>query len=96
MTEIFKVKTRITPELMKGVFEFTDVLYNLRSQSKWNLRIRCTERYGIETASSVGRKKWDKVSTEIKYSNSLEEFKVRIKSCPCKICKLFIKHVSYP
>ena len=39
MTEIFKVKTRIAPELMKGVFEFTDVSYNLRNQSKCNCGI---------------------------------------------------------
>ena len=100
MTEIFKVKTGIAPELMKGVFEFTDVPYNLRNQSKCNRSIPCTERYGIETASSIGPKLWDKASTEIKNSKSLEEFKVRIKSwvpknCPCKICKLFIKHVGY-
>ena len=34
MTEIFKVKTGIAPELMKGVFESADVPYNLRNQSK--------------------------------------------------------------
>ena len=28
MIEIFKVKTGIAPELMKGVFEFADVPYN--------------------------------------------------------------------
>ena len=32
MTEIFKVKTGIALELMKGVFEFTDVPYNLRNK----------------------------------------------------------------
>ena len=42
MTEIFKVKTGIAPELMKGVFEFTDVPYNLRNQSKCNCSIPCT------------------------------------------------------
>ena len=30
MTEIFKVKTGIAPELMKRVFKFADVPYNLR------------------------------------------------------------------
>ena len=48
-------------------------------------------------ASSLSLKLWDKVPTEIKNSKSLEEFKARIescilKNCPCKICKLFIKH----
>ena len=85
---------------MKGVFEFVDVPDNLRNQSKCSLSIPCTERYGIETASSIGLKLWNKVSTEIKNSKSLKEFKAGIKSwvpknCPCKICKLFIKHVGY-
>ena len=66
ITEILKVKTRIAPELMKGVFEFTYVPYNLRNQSKCNRSIPCTESYGIETASSIGPKLWDKVLTEIR------------------------------
>ena len=80
MTEIFKVKTRIASELMNRVFEFADVPYNLRSHSKCNHSIPCTERYSIETASFVGLKLWGKVPTEIKTSKSLEEFKAQIKS----------------
>ena len=34
MTEIFKVKTGIVPQLMKSVFEFADVPNNLRNQSE--------------------------------------------------------------
>ena len=80
MTKIFKVKTGIAPELMKSVFEFADVPYILTNQSKWSRSIPCTERYGIEAASSIGPKLWDKVPTEIKYSKSFEEFKARTKS----------------
>ena len=55
MTETFKVKTGIAPELMKDTFEFADVPYNLRSQSKCRCNIPCSERYGIETAyRSIG------------------------------------------
>ena len=74
MTELFKVKTGVASELMKGVFEFTYVPYNLSNQSKFNRSIPCTESYGIETASSAGPNLWDKVPTEIKNSKSLEEF----------------------
>ena len=100
MIEIFKVKTGTALELMKGVFEFANVPYNLRNQSKCSRSIPFTERCGIETASSIGPKLWDKVPIEIKNSKSLEESKARIKSwvpknCSCKICKLFIKHVGY-
>ena len=63
MTKTFKVKTEIVPELMKGVFEFADVPYNLRNQSKCNRSIPCTKRYGIETTSSIGPKLYNKVLT---------------------------------
>ena len=56
ITEIFKVKTGIAPELMKNVFEFADVHYNRTNQSTCNRSISCTERYDIETASSIGPK----------------------------------------
>ena len=102
MTEIFKVKTGIALELMKVVFEFTDVPYNLRNKCKCSHRIPCTGRYGIETASSTGPKLWEKVSTEIKNSKYLDEFKARIKgwvlkNCPCKICIVIVlaRYVNY-
>ena len=80
MTEIFKVETGIALELMIGVFEFAGVPYNLRNQCKCSRSIPCTEKYGIETTSSIGLKLWDEVYTKIKNSKSLEEFKARIKS----------------
>ena len=76
MTEIFKVKTGIATELMKVVFELIDAAYNLRNQSNCSRSIPCTERHGIEMASSIGPKLWDKAPTEIKNSKSLVEFKV--------------------
>ena len=39
---------------MKSAFEFADVHYNLRNQSKCDHNILCTERYGIETVYSIG------------------------------------------
>ena len=100
MTEILKVKSGIGLELMKDVFEFAGVPYHLKNQSKCSCGIPCTKKYGIETAFSIGPKLWDKVPSELKNSVSLEEFKARIKSwvpksCPCKICTVFIKHVGY-
>ena len=53
ITEIFKVKTGIALELMKDAFEFVDVSYNLKNQSKCRRSIPRTEKYSIETASSV-------------------------------------------
>ena len=61
---------------MKRVFEFFDVPYNLRNQCKCNCSIPYTERYGIETASSICPKLWDRVPTEIKkIPNTLRNLK---------------------
>ena len=80
MTGIFQVKAGIAPELMKSVFEFADIPYNLRCQSKFSRGIPCIETYGIEAAPSLGPKLWVKVPTEIKNSKHPEQFKSRIKS----------------
>ena len=67
-------------ESSKDVFEFSNVSYNLRNQSKCRRNIPWTERYGIEMVSSIGPKLREKAPTEIKNSKSLEEFKARVKS----------------
>ena len=91
MTEIFKVKTEMAPELVKGVFEFNDVPHNL-NQSKCNCSIPCTEMYRIETASSIGPKLQDKVPAEVKNTKCLEEFKVGIKSWVPKT--VFVRYIN--
>ena len=63
---------------MKGVFEIADLPYNLRNQSNCNSSIPCTVRYGIETASSIGSKLWDKVPIEIKNSKSNSNSKFQL------------------
>ena len=70
MTAIFRVKTGIAPELMKGVFEFLDLPYNLRNQSKCSRSIPCTEKYGTETPSSMGQSSYRK----LKKTNLLRNF----------------------
>ena len=64
MTEIFKAKTGIAQELMKGVFEFTDVPYNLRNLSKCN-RSRM---------ASVTSKLWSKTMGQGSHRN--EKFQI--------------------
>ena len=51
VTEIFKVKNGLLPELMNEVFEFIERPYSLRTTSHFRSRkIRATK-YGIETHS---------------------------------------------
>ena len=71
MTGIFKVKIKIAPQLIKDIFQFVDLPYNMRNWSKYTCSIACTERYSIETASFIGPKLWSSDSTEIKKSQIL-------------------------
>ena len=48
MTEMFKVKAEIAPEFMKGIFEFDNVPYNLRNQSKCNRSIPSTKSIALK------------------------------------------------
>ena len=92
MTEIYKGKTGIAPELMEGVFGFADI-------SKYNCSVQSTKRYGNETAPSISPRLCDKVPKEI-ISKFPEKFKKLIKNWvpkdhPCKIWELLIKYVGY-
>ena len=91
VTEIFKVKMNLAPEIMKKVFEIVEGLYALRNELKLKSRKIHSVRYGIETASFVGARVWSSLPTDFKECKSLELFKSKIKNwisekCPCKLC----------
>ena len=71
MTGIFKVKIKIAPQLIKYIFQFADLTYNMRNWSKYTCSIACTERCSIEKAPFIGPKLWNSDSTEIKKSQNL-------------------------
>ena len=89
VTEIFKVKMNLAPEIMKKIFEIVEGLYALRNELKLKSRKIHSVGYGIETASFVGARVWK--PTDFKECKYLELFKSKIKNwipekCPCKLC----------
>lgn len=58
MVEIFKIKTGMFLELMKCVFRFADVPFNLRNRSKCNRSIPFTKRSKTMGKSSDRNKKF--------------------------------------
>ena len=64
VTEIFKVKNGLSPELMNDVFEFIEKPYSLRTTSHFRLRKIRTTKYGIETPSYLGPKLWNLVRND--------------------------------
>ena len=59
VTEIFKVKMNLAPEIIKEVFEIVEYPYALRKELKLKSRKIHSVRYGIETASFDGGIVWN-------------------------------------
>ena len=76
VTEIYKVKHGIAPEIMKDIFELQNPSYNLRSTCNQFRRENIkTVHYGLQSVRYLGPKIWELVPNNIKYSNSLSKFK---------------------
>ena len=101
MTEIYKVKNGIAPDIMNNIFELQNPSYNLRSScNRFRRENVKTVRYGIQSVRYLGPKIWELVPNNIKYSNSLCKFKILIKSwkpeaCPYRLCKTYIAQVGF-
>ena len=90
MTEYFKVKNGLSPEVMNDVF--FEKPYSLRTTSHFRSRKIHTTKYGIETPSYLGPKLGNLVPNEYKTIESLEDFKAKVKTwvpenCRCRLCK---------
>ena len=100
-TELFKVKSGLSLEIMKEIFVFQENdTYNLRSGNHLARKNIRTTQYGIESVSSLGAKLWNLLPGEIKNSSSLTVFKNKIRNwipekCPWKLCRTYIKNVRY-
>ena len=101
VTEIYKVKNGIAPDIMNDIFELQNPSYNLRSSCNQFRRENIkTVHYGIQSVRYLGPKIWQLVPNDIKYSNSLSKFKKLIKSwkpeaCPCRLCNTYVAQVGF-
>ena len=98
--EIYKVRKKISSETLNNIFKINEQPYNFRRKTIFESRNIRTEHYGIESLTHFGPKIWAQVPDDIKYSDSLEIFKNKIKlwkpiSCPCRLCKTYITNLGY-
>ena len=62
VTEIFKVKNNLSPEIMKQVFDFRNPYYNLGYETSQCRRVNLrTTHYSIHSVKFLGPKIWAKV-----------------------------------
>ena len=99
-TEMYKVKNGIAPLIMNQVFEVTDYHYNLRNDKTWVTHNVRTVNNGTETLSFRGPKIWEILPSSIKNTQSLKEFKTKIKNwkpegCSCRLCQTYIPSLGF-
>ena len=97
---MFKVKNNLCPSFMHSLFPVANNTHNLRSNRCFKTNNIRTTLYGTETLKYRGPKTWDLVPNNIKQSNSLNEFKIKIKmwkpeGCTCRMCKVFIANLGF-
>ena len=101
VTEIFKVKNNLAPDIMKDVFELKEPPYNLRSESNHFTRRNVkTTYYGLLSIKHLAPQIWELVPQSIRKCKTLNEFKTKIKSwypdhCPCRLCKTYIAQLGF-
>ena len=86
---------------MNELYNFSqNSVYNLRSGSQLETRNINTVHFGCESTVTLGSKIWKLIPNNIKNSESLAEFKAKIKkwvpkACPCRLCKIYVGQVGF-
>ena len=100
-TEMFKVYTKSSPEIMKEVFPLKEQgHYNLRTQTDFEIPQVKTVNYGLESIRYLGPKIWEGLPNYFKRTDTLSSFKTAIKKwkpdqCPCRLCKTYLENIGY-
>ena len=92
VTEMFKSISQINPEFMWSFFKPKELSYNLRKEPILNLPKTQSTFYGTNAIHFRGSLIWNKLPAKVKSSNSVFEFKTKIKNlgnidCGCLICR---------
>ena len=100
VTEMFRVEINIALEIMKKIFAPKINPYDLCNNNSFKRRRINSVWHGIESVSYLVPKIWDLVPNVIKQSESLNDFKFKIKrwvseGCPCRRCKIYLGQVGF-
>ena len=99
-TETYKFLQGLSPPLVNQIFVKRNNNYSLRGNNLLTRRRVNSVRYGTETVSFLAPKIWDILPKDIKYSESLDIFKRKIKQCipsecSCRLCKTYVPQVGF-
>lgn len=99
--EMYKAKNNIGPDLLHNIF--VERQYNgptLRSNSDFVKPSVHSVHYGTDSLRYFGCSVWNLIPNEIKYTDSLDKFKMLIRKwtpevCPCRLCKTYLEGIGY-
>ena len=92
VTEIFKSISQINPKFMRSFLKQKKLSHNLRKRAILNLPRTQSTYHGTNAICFRGPRIWNNLPAKVKSSNSVFEFKTKIKNqgnidCGCLICK---------
>ena len=85
-TEIYKTKSKISPEAINSLFEFTNKNYDFRNAPILKRKRNFTAHFGSESLSSLGTKIWELVPNSFTKKKTLSVFKNKTKVWTTKVC----------
>ena len=100
MTEMYKTRNGLNPSFMQEIFCDNTTYYNLRNGNEFfQPRVRSVNN-GTESVRFKGPQLWQMLPQTIRNSQSLCQFKTKIKrwngeNCPCKLCHVFIPNLGF-
>ena len=91
-TEIYKSLTDVNPDFIENYFSIKEIPYTLRNGGVWKKKSTRSTYYGTNSIHFRGCLWWNKLPNSLKESQSLPEFKYKIKTlgkidCSCTICR---------
>ena len=94
-TKIWKVKHRLSHQIINNVFELKSVVYNMRRQNLFRSRNIHSVRLDTDSLTYLGPRIWNSVPQVIKNNESIYVVKSKTKqlipiSSPSRLCMLFI------
>ena len=101
LIEMFKIKNNIAPKILTEIFKLKpECRYNLRTANQFQVPKVKTTNFGSQSLSYLGPKLWNELPSRLQDIESLISFKKAIKkwvpiSCPCRLCKNFVKDLGY-
>ena len=98
--EMYKIKNNLSPKIIQDLFPRICHTYKLRNKRVWESSNIHTVHYGTDTMLFRGPKTWEILPEALKNSNSLEEFKRKIKlwipnKCTCRLCATFVSNLGF-